>query len=134
MGKIVMSTSSPVKITSLQGDVSTTTGAIRPCEASTIFIPVSAFLQHIAHAYCAWFAYSLGWTEHWQPLLVSTRADVVGSSSITRGSSSTRFSSLTRTSMPAASIADTKSDNDCCGMGIPLLPCCGDYWVTSCEE
>src|SRR5262249_26297483 len=47
---------------------------------------------------------------------------------------STRFSSLTRTSMPAASIADTKSDNDCCGMGIPLLRCCGDYWVTSCED
>jgi hypothetical protein len=22
--------------------------------------------------------------------------------------------------MPAASIADTKSDNDCCGMGIPF--------------
>src|SRR5262245_25499469 len=53
---------------------------------------------------------------------------------MTRGSSSTRFSSLTRTSMPAASIADTKSDNDCCGMGIPLLRCCGDYWVTSCED
>jgi hypothetical protein len=27
--------------------------------------------------------------------------------------------------MPAASIADTKSDKDCCGMGIPLLRAVG---------
>src|SRR5271154_4067153 len=42
---------------------------------------------------------------------------------MTRGSSSTRFSSLTRTNMPAASIAVTKSDSDCCGIGTPLLVC-----------
>ena len=73
-----MSTSSPVRMTSLHGAVSTTTGLIRPSEASTIFIPVSDFLQPIAHAYWSWFEYAFARNENSQPVIFSTSTAVVG--------------------------------------------------------